>query len=168
MKISDLPKVIPLTQGKFAIVDADKYEWLNQWKWYASCGKGKCYARRTKRIGKRIENKKINIYMHHEVLRPLIGFEIDHISGNALDNRSKNLRICLHAENQRNRTPQKGGTSKHKGVFWNAKYAKWQVQIEKDNKRTYLGRYSDEDKAARAYNHEAVKQFGEYARVNEI
>ncbi len=26
-------KLIPLTQGKFAIVDAEDYDWLMQWKW---------------------------------------------------------------------------------------------------------------------------------------
>lgn len=32
-------KFIPLTQGKFAIVDAEDYELLTQWKWHTNnCG----------------------------------------------------------------------------------------------------------------------------------
>ena len=27
--------LIPLTQGKYAIIDIWNCEWLNQWKWYA-------------------------------------------------------------------------------------------------------------------------------------
>ena len=29
-------KIIPLTQGKFAMVDDADFERLNQWKWYAN------------------------------------------------------------------------------------------------------------------------------------
>ena len=29
-------KRIPLTQEKFALVDNEDFEWLSQWKWYAS------------------------------------------------------------------------------------------------------------------------------------
>jgi hypothetical protein len=32
-------KTIPLTQGKFAIVDDSDFEWLNQWKWYVQKSK---------------------------------------------------------------------------------------------------------------------------------
>lgn len=29
-------KTIPLSQGKFAIVDDEDFGWLSQWKWYVS------------------------------------------------------------------------------------------------------------------------------------
>ena len=45
-------KLIPLTQGKFAIVDAENYEWLNQWKWHIKKGSKTFYAvRMNKRDG---------------------------------------------------------------------------------------------------------------------
>ncbi len=43
---SDDIKHIPLTRGKFAIVDAEDYERLNRYKWHAICIRGKWYARR--------------------------------------------------------------------------------------------------------------------------
>jgi len=41
-------KRIPLTQGKFALVDDADFGWLNQWQWYAAfnrCSR-EFYARR--------------------------------------------------------------------------------------------------------------------------
>lgn len=37
-------KTIPLTQGKFAMVDDEDFEVLSQNRWYATCFKGKFYA----------------------------------------------------------------------------------------------------------------------------
>ncbi|MGD9110332.1 MAG: hypothetical protein PVG93_05280, partial [Phycisphaerales bacterium] len=31
---------IPLTRGQYAIVDPEDYDWLMQYKWYASDGRG--------------------------------------------------------------------------------------------------------------------------------
>jgi hypothetical protein len=40
-----MPKEIPLTLGKVAVVDAADYEWLSQWKWYARpASHGAAYA----------------------------------------------------------------------------------------------------------------------------
>jgi hypothetical protein len=37
-------RLIPLTQGQFATVDAADYEWIVQWKWCAHWSKeGKCF-----------------------------------------------------------------------------------------------------------------------------
>ena len=44
---SDEVRYIPLTKGKFAIVDAADYEWLNRHKWQAlEVGPGRFYASR--------------------------------------------------------------------------------------------------------------------------
>lgn len=168
MKLEELTALIPLTQGKHAIVDRVNYERLSKHKWYAMKIGRTYYARRTKRIGRRSENKKINIYMHQEILSSLPTQEIDHIDGNGLHNKLNNLRICLHSENQKNRKPQKNGTSKYKGVFWNKKLCKWQVSISINNKTKYLGLYNNEKEAAKVYNYEAIRQYGEFVRLNII
>ena len=84
-------KYIPLTQGKFAIVDDDMYEYLNQWKW--------CLRKKSERsfyAGRNDwENKKNHIVtMQQLIMNPPKGMVIDHINGNGLDNRRCNLRIC--------------------------------------------------------------------------
>jgi hypothetical protein len=47
--ISQFPEFrqIPLTKGYYAIVDAENYEWLMQWKWHALAGKHTFYVRST-------------------------------------------------------------------------------------------------------------------------
>lgn len=39
-------KKIPLTQGKFALVDDTDFDWLMRWKWQAKWGRGTFYAKR--------------------------------------------------------------------------------------------------------------------------
>ncbi len=47
---------IKLTQGKYALVDIEDFEWLNQWKWHCCSDKrGYNYASRNSPIVKCIE-----------------------------------------------------------------------------------------------------------------
>lgn len=155
-------KRIPLTRGKFAIVDDEDYEWLMQWKWYASLNRGLWYAARQEQKG--VNPKYSCILMHRELLKPPNGFEIDHHNNNSLDNRRFNLRICTHSNNLGNQKPQTGGSSKYKGVSWHKKNQKWRAQIGK--KRHSLGYFDNEIDAAKAYDKAAKELFGEFANVN--
>src|SRR5580700_7672241 len=37
---------IPLTQGKWALVDAHNFHWLSQWNWHADLNRNRWYAKR--------------------------------------------------------------------------------------------------------------------------
>ncbi len=102
---------IPLTQGYFAIVDADDYERLSQYKWHVKVSSYGCYAYRT-------ENRK-RIAMHREILNAPPGMHCDHINHNGLDNRKANLRLCTPQQNSFNQKPRSNCTSRYKGVCWN-------------------------------------------------
>ncbi len=102
--------LIPLTQGKFAIVDAEDYDWLIRYKWHACKCKNTYYASRV-RGGKTIK-------MHREIMRAPKGLVCDHINHNGLDNRKRNLRLCTNAQNCYNQRASATGTSKYKGVSW--------------------------------------------------
>jgi len=93
---------------------------------------------------------------------------VDHINGDNLDNRKKNLRLCTYAENNRNRKPLENKTSKYKGVGLNKNYKikTWQARIVKNSKRYSLGYFKNEKEAALAYNQAAKKYFGEFAYLN--
>ncbi len=159
-------KRIPLTQGKFALVDDTAFDWLNQWKWYArECGKEKWYAARKKSI----KSKQHTIYMHRFVMNALPVLEIDHVNGNGLDNRIKNLRICQRQSNKWNTSKQKRKTSsKYKGVCWHKINQNWWAYIYFNNNCISLGYYDNETEAAKAYNTKAKELFGEFARLNNV
>jgi hypothetical protein len=50
-----------------------------------------------------------------------------------------------------------GGGSRFKGVSWDKGKSMWEAQICNDNKRTRLGRFKDEEEAARTYDVAAAK-----------
>lgn len=145
-----------LSQGKYAIVDDNDFEWLSQWKWHYG---GRGYAVRT-------INRSEKIYMHRVVLKNPPGYESDHINMDRLDNRRGNLRICTVKQNQRNRGLMKTNTSGFKGVYFRGKYRykKWAVYIM----GKFLGGFENKLDAAKRYN-ECVREYhGEFARLNKI
>ena len=157
-------KRIPLTRGKYAIVDDADYEWLNQWKWHSLKGNSTWYVSRSKRKG----NKVKNYLMHREILRTPKEKVSDHINGDGLDNRRSNLRICTQAQNSMNKNSSRNTSSKFKGVTFHKQTGKWQSQIETEGKMYYLGYYDDERRAALEYNKKAKEFFGEFAKLNEL
>jgi hypothetical protein len=91
---------------------------------------------------------------------------IDHINANRSDNRIENLRECSNAENCRNTSSMKGGTSNFLGVCWYARNKRWHSQITVNRRRLHLGFFRDEEEAAKAYDAAAEAHFGEFARLN--
>jgi len=147
-----------LSQGLFAIVDADKYEWLMQWKWCVCESKfGYAYAIRGEK-GKTIS-------MHRQILGCKKGEHTDHINHNTLDNRIDNIRKCTIAQNQYNAMPRKG-TSKYKGVYLYRDRNKWHAEVVFKGKHYHLDWYKSEKKAAKAYDVKAKELFGEFAYTN--
>lgn len=91
---------------------------------------------------------------------------IDHINGNPLDNRLKNLRFVTYSQNNFNRKPRKKA-SKYKGVSrTKTKNVRWTARIKFKEKELYLGSFGTQKEAAIAYDTEARKLFGEFAWLN--
>lgn len=150
-------KQIPLSQGKFALVDDADYEWLNQRKWYAHQDGNTWYARRN-------EKQKV-ITMHRQIANAPTNMQVDHINGDGLDNRRENLRLCANSQNALNRGAQKNNTTGFKGVTLNrGKYIVAVIGI--DGKNRHLGTFRSLEDAARAYDAAAIKLHGEFAKTN--
>jgi hypothetical protein len=158
---------IPLTQGKYAIVDPEDYERLSKHKWYAIKSPNTYYAGRHSKRDK--NNKRRYIKMHNEVIKPPKGLINDHINRNGLDNRKANLRPVTRAQNTLNRLykfKRKDSPSKYKGVTWHKYTKKWQVQICYAGKHKFVGYFDDEIEAAKAYNEAAKLYHKEFAVLN--
>jgi len=144
---------IKLTQGKVALIDeCDAH--LADYKW---CFDGIRYAVRSFKLipGRRSNGgKQIKVKLHHCIIgKPLWKKEVDHINGNCLDNRRINLRIISHRENCRNNPNTRNGG--FVGINRNGK--KWGVQIMKNGKRCWIGRFLTPTDAQQAYLTECEK-----------
>jgi hypothetical protein len=157
-KVSDLVQ-IPLIGkyglGKFAIVDADDFEKLIQYRWWARKHRGTFYA--MARMNCR------DVIMHRFILGDLCdGKIVDHINHDGLDNRKANIRPCTQKENSRNLRPRK----KYIGVSFDRFRKKWASCIGVDGKTIHLGRFDDEKAAAIARDVATRKFFGELSTLN--
>jgi len=155
---------IPLTQGKYAIVDPDDFERLNRYKWYAVNMRHTFYAQRGISIG----DKRVLIMMHREILKVADGKFADHINHNGLDNRNANLRPATRAENSRNRRKwsKRKCYSRFKGVCWHKRKEKWSAQIWFNGNMKFIGYFDDEVEAGKAYDEAAKKYHAEFAVLN--
>jgi hypothetical protein len=135
-------KEISLTQGKITLVDDEDFEYLNQFKWCAKEVDKHYYVYR--------KRKTKTVAMHRVLTNPPPYMKIDHINGDTLDNRKKNLRIVTDRENLQNRhSPRK--TSKYPGTYFEKSRKLWHSRIYFNKKDHSLGRYKSELEAATVY-----------------
>lgn len=153
---------IVLTRGKFALVDESDFKSLDRFVWEATKdgvvrniygGRG-CPQRRE------AMHRRIMQVDDEEIL-------VDHRNGDRFDNRRQNLRVATTAQNSANRQKSlRRASSKFKGVWWGANIKRWQASIGSPPNRRFLGCFTDEEAAARAYDAAARDIFGEFAALN--
>lgn len=107
--------------------------------------------------------KHSTVYMH-ALITGLRG--PDHINHNGLDNRRCNLRPATAQQNGANSRPMRGTSSVYKGVSWHKRDSRWGAQITSEGRTRYLGYFTDEIEAAKAYDRAARDVFGEFACLN--
>jgi hypothetical protein len=152
--------VINLTQGYKATIDDENEIAIGQHKWFAlKSGKNIYAARHTP------GNHKKFILMHRVIMCATDTCLVDHINHNTLDNRKENLRLCSSSQNMMNKNSNRG-ISQYKGAHWHKINKKWVAGIRYFGKQLYLGSYSMEEDAARAYDAKAIELFGEFALLN--
>jgi hypothetical protein len=143
------------TKKGLVLIDDDLFDELNKYRWYIG---NNGYAQNDSKPRK----------LMHRFIMGNPKENIDHINGNKLDNRKCNLRVCNQSGNTANGKIRINNKSGYRGVSWNKKYKKWESYLTKNYKHFFLGYFDNKKIAAKVYNREAKKQFGEFARLNKI
>jgi len=158
------PGEVPLhgkkAAGRVALVDDADYDLVMQFRWHIHEGThvpGQLppvpYAKTSTGSGP--------LYMHTLIT----GFaRVDHIDHDGLNNQRHNLREATKGQNAANERLRPARSSRYRGVFWQAN--RWVAKLGVNGGQRYLGRFVNEEDAARAYDAAALESWGEYANPN--
>lgn len=146
------------------MVSDDDYELVSQYRWHPHKNhRGRTFYGHT---NVKVDGKQTTVQMH----RLIMGFpdyQVDHQNGNGLDCQRHNLRKANDSQNKANKAKPRGQySSVWKGVTWHKRAGKWQAKLQANGKQNYLGLFSDEVEAAKAYDRAAVAAFGEFSCTN--
>ena len=111
-------KLIPISRQQFTKVSDHWFEpAVLVGPWYClDKGDGNLYASRF--VGHDDSGKKVEQTLQDLILPPPVGYRVDHINRDSLDNQDFNLRLATCSQNQANREVNKNNTSGFKGVSW--------------------------------------------------
>lgn len=153
---------IPLTRGYEAIIDIEDLPLVAGFNWLSLKSRHHVYAGRNE--GPK-EARKL-ILLHRLLLKPPLGFVVDHIDSNGLNNRRNNLRIATRSQNCQNSKIPTRNTSGYKGVSWNTRDEKWRSAIVVNKKLIFLGNFDCKHDAYLAYCEASNKYHGEFGRID--
>lgn len=153
---------IPLNKGYVAVIDAADVPLVDRWSWRALVESNTVYVGRDERRGR--GQKRVRIYLHRVLSSPPDGVGVDHVDGDGLNNRRKNLRHATQLENNRNQKRRNDNTSGLKGVSWNKRDKKWRAAISVLGRTKNLGYFDTPEEAHAAYCIAAIDLHGQFAR----
>lgn len=170
-------KKIKLTQGKYATIDDEDYQYIKRFSWkYCNTG-GAERAEHSFRVGDKI----IGICMERFIVDVPTLYMVLHKDGDTLNNQKKNLLVGDSGQKNHNQSKQgsKNGrkyTSIYKGVCLPKGEIAWRAHITDPNQRNKKGKklqikvgsFKTEKEAARAYNKKAIELYGRFAYQNKV
>lgn len=166
---------VELPSGEKTVID-HKDRWiLKKFPVWAITGSRSRYVCVERSIKTEYSSVRERIYLHRVIVRPTQQEGVDHKDRDRLNNRRGNLRICSVSQNMANVAMRSG--RRFKGVFNKSKnrrlakpFASYVSYIDARGrgltKRKYIGYFHTAEEAARAYDVEAKKIWGEFAFLN--
>jgi len=154
--------MVPLSRGAFAIVDAADAGLVGDDAWFAHRKHAGLYAARS------VHSPGSSPQM--ETLHRRIGtamgiphhLHVDHINGNTLDNRRKNLRGATNSQNVVNSKLRSTNTSGIRGVSLDKKSGKWIAYVRENGRHKIVGRFASRDEAGAVARMERSRVYGEF------
>lgn len=152
---------VPLTKGYTAIIDAADAHLVEGANWYANVQSHTVYAARNVYSN----GSSHAVLVHRVIMDAPADLKVDHINGDALDNRRSNLRLATHAQNLHNQRLSTRNTCGFKGVWWDNLRGKWKAGIRLGGKHHHLGYHRTAEAAHAAYTKASAELHGEFGRV---
>ena len=147
--------------GSFFIIDADDFPAVSKYTW--ALGKRGYPVAHTSR---KSETGHKTFPLHRLLMAPADGYDVDYISGDKLDNRRRNVRVCSHQQNMCNQRLRSTNSTGYYGVSKSKSSGKYEAYIHRDGKKKYLGTYMTAEEATAVRDVEARRLFGDFARLN--
>jgi hypothetical protein len=141
---------IVLNRGFKTLIDDEDAD-LACFKWRTTGVAERLYAYK---CSSRAGGKKVKHTALHRTVAERMGLPVedrslvvDHINGNALDNRRSNLRLVSYRDNCRNQKDASNNTSGFKGVHFDNARGKWMASIRENHVLKNLGRFETFEEA---------------------
>ena len=133
-------RIVPLTRGQGAVIDAWDLPIVEQFSWSAKFNRQTVYAVATG-----------GLLMHTLLMGTPTGMQVDHIDRDGLNNMPHNLRVVTCAENLRNRRVYHTSQTGFKCVAWDPHQKSYRAYIKRDGKTRTLGRRKTAEEAYQLY-----------------
>jgi len=150
-------KKIKLTNcDKYALVDDEDFEWLNQFNWYLS---DKGYVKRGQYMKATQSTKQVR--MHREIMKFPQGL-VDHKNRDKLDNTRRNLRLATRSQNGFNCKTPSTNTTGYRWITWDKSRQKYMVSTKLNQKKINIGRFDTLEESIQAVKDKILPLLGEF------
>ena len=155
--------IIYFKDGESFFIDRDDFSSVSKRSW--NHGK-RGYPTSTIRSNENGKKTSRSQTLHKYILAPPKGVDVDHISGNKLDNRRVNLRLCTHQQNMFNQKKRNTNSTGFTGVSFLKCAGKYEAYVHCGGVKHHLGLFTSLSDAASVRDKAASRLFGDYARLN--